>query len=259
MPKEPVLGPNTQHNLAGGLEKYSIFANPGLAPPNPKRWKDPVHRHFVNLPVNSTLELGTEIITPEAMLAFSRCHGLLAWLDLSVSPKLLHPYFKREGLLNLVDERYEWVMIVESSPSLETISNRINDYSAKEFRELSSCQSLLKYAWKSGDSRAVEAIAAMTAESLRPQVDVRSGAVVIKVAAPLILIRMLFLRDHALGKTAVCANPECPAPYFIKSRRTQKICEAGGCVAWAQRNYALKWWRDNESKASKGKLKRGEK
>jgi len=116
----------------------------------------------------------------------------------------------------------------------------------------------LKYAWKSGDKRTVEEIAEYTSESLRPHVDVATGAVAIKVADAWTMTCLLFLRDHAAGKTAVCANPECPAPYFLRSRKTQKICEAGECVAWAQRNYSLKWWRENESKAAKAKEQREE-
>ena len=160
-------------------------------------------------------------------------------------------------ITDLVSEKYEWAMIVESSANLETIEKQIDQYSAAEFRKVSGqhSQALLKYAWGTGDKRAIDAIALSTAENLRSHVDIHSGAVVITVANCWPLICMLFLRDHAAEKTAVCANPECPAPYFLKSRKTQRICEAGACVAWAQRNYARKWWRENESKASKAKPK----
>jgi hypothetical protein len=70
------------------------------------------------------------------------------------------------------------------------------------------------------------------------------------------LICVLLLRDQADGKLGFCANPDCPAPYFRKKRATQKICEEGGCTAWAQRQYALRWWRENESKEAKGRNKR---
>ena len=54
---------------------------------------------------------------------------------------------------------------------------------------------------------------------------------------------LLFMRDRAQGKTAVCENPECPAPYFIRKRRTQKFCEAGPCVEYGARLRANKWWK----------------
>jgi hypothetical protein len=56
-------------------------------------------------------------------------------------------------------------------------------------------------------------------------------------------ICVLFLRDRAAGKTAVCENPDCPAPYFIRKRKTQKFCEAGPCVGYGARQRANKWWK----------------
>jgi len=237
LPVEPVLGTHLLRNLAGGLNGYSILAKPGNVTANPVRWKAPPHRSFVNLPVSATPELGTEIVEPSALLGFSKRYGFL--------------------YRHTVENR--WVLNVESSASIGDTSSVSGKLSQEEMRELigMKSQAVLKYAWKSGDKRAVEEIAKYTARSLQAQVDVTTGAAVIKVANAWTLICMLLLRDHAAGKTAVCANPECPAPYFLKSRKTQKICEAGECVEWAQRNYARKWWRENESKASKAKPKKG--
>jgi hypothetical protein len=61
-------------------------------------------------------------------------------------------------------------------------------------------------------------------------------------------ICLLFLRDHTDGRTGICANPQCPNPYFIKKRSTQKYCEAGPCVGYAQRQYALHWWNTEGKK-----------
>jgi hypothetical protein len=64
-------------------------------------------------------------------------------------------------------------------------------------------------------------------------------------------IVLLFLRDHAACKTAICANPSCPNPYFIRKRKTQKYCEAGPCVDQAQREQKRKWWKRNRGKGVK--------
>jgi len=61
-------------------------------------------------------------------------------------------------------------------------------------------------------------------------------------------ICILFLRDHAAGRTAICANPHCSNPFFLKRRSVQKYCEAGPCVEYAQRQYALSWWRTKGKK-----------
>jgi hypothetical protein len=52
---------------------------------------------------------------------------------------------------------------------------------------------------------------------------------------------------------AVCGNPGCPVRYFVGRRRDQKYCESGDCTAYAQRQYALKYWN------RKGKHRRAEK
>jgi hypothetical protein len=57
-------------------------------------------------------------------------------------------------------------------------------------------------------------------------------------------IFLLFLRDHFAGKTAICANPNCAQPFFVKSKSKQKLCELRECAAYAQRQYALKWWNE---------------
>jgi hypothetical protein len=60
------------------------------------------------------------------------------------------------------------------------------------------------------------------------------------------------------ARFARCHNPECPAPYFLAKRRSQKYCERGDCTAYAQRHYALKWWNveGKERRAKKSKRKR---
>jgi hypothetical protein len=72
-------------------------------------------------------------------------------------------------------------------------------------------------------------------------------------------ICVLFLRDRAAHKTAVCENPDCPAPYFIRKRKTQKFCEAGPCVDYGARLRANKWWQSHGDEWRKKKSSRKEK
>jgi hypothetical protein len=62
---------------------------------------------------------------------------------------------------------------------------------------------------------------------------------------------LLVLRDHAAGKTAICANSDCHSPYFIRKRKTQKYCEAGPCTEKAQRDQKREWWTRHRGKGSK--------
>jgi hypothetical protein len=51
-----------------------------------------------------------------------------------------------------------------------------------------------------------------------------------------------------MPKMVVCANPECPSPYFLKSRKTQRFCDRPACIACGQREHKLNWWRRVGSK-----------
>jgi hypothetical protein len=43
-----------------------------------------------------------------------------------------------------------------------------------------------------------------------------------------------------------CGNPECPAPYFIATRKDQRYC-SDDCAAPAKRQAKLKWWNENRA------------
>jgi len=68
-------------------------------------------------------------------------------------------------------------------------------------------------------------------------------------------ICFLFMWDFKAQKLGFCDNPECPAPYFRKKRKTQKFCEQGPCVAYAQRQYSLGWWNRVGKKRRERKAK----
>lgn len=46
-----------------------------------------------------------------------------------------------------------------------------------------------------------------------------------------------------MARMAVCANPACPQPYFLKGRKTQRFCDRPACIAEGQREHKLDWWR----------------
>jgi len=149
-------------------------------------------------------------------------------------------------------------MPVEGSRNLQSISELALGLSLKSLLEdptVPLSQALLKFVWQSNDRQILADFAQHASRGLASYCDFETGEIITTIKSVWALVCLLIVRDRAAGRTAVCANPECPAPYFLKSRKTQKICEAGECVAWAQRNYARKWWRENESKAAKGVAK----
>jgi len=55
-----------------------------------------------------------------------------------------------------------------------------------------------------------------------------------------------YLRHHP--KAALhCPNPECPAPYFFRSKKGQKFCSPE-CAKPAQREAKRKWWNEHRAK-----------
>lgn len=48
------------------------------------------------------------------------------------------------------------------------------------------------------------------------------------------------------GLTKVCGNPECPAPYYIAQRKSQRYC-GEQCADLFQREAKRNWWRERGS------------
>jgi len=63
---------------------------------------------------------------------------------------------------------------------------------------------------------------------------------------------------ESAGRFARCQHPKCSLPLFVARRKGQKYCERGDCTAYAQSQYALKWWEREGKKrrAKKQKAKR---
>lgn len=59
---------------------------------------------------------------------------------------------------------------------------------------------------------------------------------------PFGVLCVLFLRDYAAKRLGICVNPDCQTPYFVKSRKTQKVCSAPACKVYSYQTSALNWW-----------------
>jgi hypothetical protein len=115
-------------------------------------------------------------------------------------------------------------------------------------------QQMLRKAWRD-DSAALTEVENQIGAGLEISVLARLVGVGLVTKNLASFICVLFLRDYAEGHTKVCANPDCPAPYFLAKRKTQKYCERGDCTAYAQRQYALGWWK-RDGKQRRAKLQR---
>jgi hypothetical protein len=88
------------------------------------------------------------------------------------------------------------------------------------FVDPAQLQDLLRKAWR-GDKEALEYL---TQKNHRASVCIRPDGVSIIADDAGTCACLLFLHDCLNGKTAICASPDCPAPYFLRARKGQKFC-----------------------------------
>ena len=236
---EPILDPKVvghQLNFSGEFSSYIIAGHPAGNPVVSTSWKVPPHRYFANLRISRTQE--GDLVDPSEMMGFVKRYGLLFRSS-------------EDAEIRLYTGKRYWSQCVEPWTFTEPLRDS-SDAGRQEHligSALNHSLGLLKYVWKSGDELAIRAIAKSIEPKLQPHVE-NDGGITIHAEDAWTFVCILILRDHAAGKTALCANPECSAPFFVKSRKTQKICELGECVIWAQRKHALKWWHDHRSPKS---------
>lgn len=117
-------------------------------------------------------------------------------------------------------------------------------------------QALLPSAWRSEPSRLKTIF-----EALQPFVQVEKGKLLLVPETLRQFIRLSFALDLVSHKAAVCANPDCPAPYFLRTRKGQQFC-CHRCAVLINvrrfRKYAKVGREDiKEREAKKRKSKRG--
>ncbi len=102
---------------------------------------------------------------------------------------------------------------------------------------------ILRGAWR-GDEAALKEVQGWINRYMFTSLKFTDGRIEMAPEDLLGTIFLLFLRDYFAGKTAICANPNCAQPFFVKGKSKQKLCESRECAAFAQRQYALKWWNE---------------
>jgi len=255
--------------------------------PDQTKWDLLPHVDFANLPTHNST--GAFDLSAIAIRDFSEQFGRP--LDLATQKILLEEYRKPAQLHRLEvkaverflstygllyeDARIDLAKDTESEKRLIQMERRrmktadVTDVPIQNddfaiFREtidkIATAQNLLRLAWK-GDPDALNVHIKTELDSgfeivafdVRPDIAGRKGEALLQTDDLWAFICYLVLLDHVHDRTGFCANPECVAPYYLKRRRTQVICEAGPCTAWAQRQYALKWWNTVGSKRRKRK------
>jgi|SRR5215469_8981493 len=186
-------------------------------------WPEPPHVHFANL-----------ILDRRSLLAFDHKYGVLLAEHWEMTPEMKNVRLIQRDLTDEERQlREKWQIAV-------------TEFDVKLGIDM---QSLLRQAWE-GEGLAVELVQSGQRHAQQeaygpPRLTVVPSAKGIRLHAKDLwsFIRIAFLLDYGRGITKVCGNPDCPVPYFLAKRKDQKFCERGGCTAYAQRKYALGWWK----------------
>lgn len=213
-----------------------------------RRWQEPPHRVFANLPRLDIVKSGNLglLDDPRRELRRDAAGRLLPEL---VELRAMEAFVRKYGVFREGDDIHE-----------------TEDHFDVDAADFTDAQDNLRKAW-AGDSGAIGGIEVQVEYALEAPPSVKAGGVELATDSLRSLICILFLLDRAEGKTAVCANPECPAPYFLRKRKDQKFCERGQCTVYAQRLYALGWWKRKgyelraervKAQAAKGKRATGQ-
>ena len=221
----PDMVEQPQQDFAGGSASFLIAGTLGAEWIDPKRWKEAPHKVLANL--RSTPPIS------EFQKQIQEFRGAV-----TIDPKAAKAFIQSYGVFRVaIDE-------TPSTDSLETGASFV--VNTKDMQE---AQLILRGAWE-GDENAVNEIREYAFGSMSlhlPENDKKrkqKGAIFELAFTSLWRhICAQFLADLASERIAKCPNPDCPAPYFIKHRRNQRVCELGPCYDWVQRGYALKWWK----------------
>jgi hypothetical protein len=219
LPEKTEVRPVENLASVGGIEGVSGYVISGTLGQEAVEWPEPPHVAFANLLAEK----------PEAVENFTKRYGLLH-----------HSYIDQD----------------------DPDGNRFTIDSATFLVE----QDRLRLAWRfisaakeedhpPGGAVAVSEIEGEVEEGFGTDVVVAYRYVQLRPKDLWAAICFLFLWDLETERLGLCENPDCPAPFFRKKRKTQKFCEAGPCVAYAQRQYSLDWWNRVGKKRREKKAK----
>jgi hypothetical protein len=214
----PITLETTKEQNSGYVISGTLVSESGLlVEENQDQWPEPPHLAFANLRVDDA----------ESAEAFIKRYGLLSGTGKSELD------FADRIVLRGEPVRREFTV---PSPVLK------------------EDQLILRAAWE-GDPASISALEAQVEEDTKVDIQINQGSVQLRTEDLWTFVAFLFLFDYKDEKLGICENPECPAPFFRKKRKTQKFCEQGSCVAYAQRQYSLDWWNRVGKKRREKKTK----
>jgi hypothetical protein len=188
----------------------------------------------------------------------------IALANLQLDEASLKMFTQRYGPLYAHPKRSraEEILVAESEDPLGT-ALAVNRLSVPDLGRAQKMQELLRSAWRGERFAIVELEHDLMQKGLRPWFGVTEQVLGLKDAPRDALtlwaddiwtvVRIAFLMDCKIGRAKVCANRDCPTPYFVESRKGQEFCTHKCAVLINVRRFRE---RQNKSKAGmKGRPK----
>jgi hypothetical protein len=155
---------------------------------------------------------------------------------------------KNSGVTQSAQPHEEFANLKDDDQSIEQFTRRWGKLTGDERPMIDAApiawQDMLRKAWQ-GDSAALKEVQSWGTRYMVASLSFSDGRLEMESKYLIGSIFILFLRDHLAGKTAVCENENCEGQrFFIKAKATQKFCGHPKCTAFAQKQYALKWWNE---------------
>ncbi len=217
--------------IAGSLETEAVDIT---------YWKEPPHYRLVNL--QRIPRPGFEVVHPKAIQAFTKKYGVLRGV--------------------VIDEQFREQRAERGRPPIAEPQEAALEFPEPRFyvneEEVTSAQELLRRAWR-GESDAVKKVEEEAirgthyTKGLEVRSSARAGGVEFVAGSLWSFMCILFLRDYGMDRARVCANPDCPAPYFLQARKGQKYCSQRCAVLINVRRF-----RKRQRLAMRTRVPRGE-
>ena len=214
-------------------------------------WKVPPHVRLANMRTfdaqgNITMQPETGLkADPQEVESFVQRYGILRG---EISPEDMRVEDSDLIAAGVYDDDEKWFAYFNTAEGRARLG-QVPLIFREGFPKFGEAQRLLRAAW-SADVIARAEISVQLGEFKLEPFD--SEGIAVGTSSLWSFTCFLLMYDYRAGRIGICANPECPAPYFLKKRSTQKVCELGPCSEWAQRQYALKWW-NKEGRKRRGK------
>lgn len=161
----------------------------------------------------------------------------------------------------------------ETSPLVREIENQLDDM--QWLGEMVQVRDNLRAIWREPDLRRREWLAFRLRELLMAKADPRfiqaAGVIsgpevnlIDRLPPPSPFEQTIMQLLKSADRSRYCANADCPAPYFLAKRRSQKYC-SDACSRPAQKEFKRRWWDEHgeswrkarRASAKKSQRKRG--